>query len=65
LIKESESKILGNLAELQNPFGIFCDVKMLEEQLEKRLCFGLVIFEKRFGIFINQKFGVSKTDWNL
>jgi hypothetical protein len=31
--------------------------------LGKRLCEGLVVFEKRLGFFIDQNFGASKSDW--
>jgi hypothetical protein len=38
-------------------------VQKLGEQLGIRLWEGLVIFENRLGIFIDQIFGVSKTVW--
>ena len=43
-----------NSAESQIPFGNFLNVQMLGEPLGKKLCEGLVIFEKPFRIFIDQ-----------
>jgi hypothetical protein len=40
-------------------------VQKLGEPLGKMLCEGLVIFENRFGIFIDQIFGGSKSDWKF
>jgi hypothetical protein len=54
---------LGIFSESQNPFRNFSNVQMLGEPLGKRLCEDLVIFENRFGIFIDQIFGGSKSVW--
>jgi len=41
----------------------FSNVQMLGEPLGKKLCEGLVVSEKRLGIFIDQIFGASKSNW--
>jgi len=38
---------------------MFFNVQMFGEPLGKRLCEGLVVFEKRLGLFIDQFFGGS------
>ena len=59
------SKLGENFSESQNPFGMFFNGHNLGEPLGKRLCEDLVNFESRLGIFIDQIFGVSKSDWNF
>lgn len=48
-----------------NPFGMFSDVQMLGEPLGKKVRGGLVIFENHLGLFIDQIFGASKSDWKF
>ena len=59
----SEWAVLENLLNTKFHLECFLDVQMLGEPLGKKLCEGLVIFENRFRIFIDQIFGGSKSDW--
>jgi hypothetical protein len=45
---------LGNFSEYQIHFGMLFNGQMLGEPLEKWLCEGLVGFEKRLGLLIDQ-----------
>ena len=55
--------LIGIFLNIKFHLECFSNVQMLGEHLGKWLCEGLVNFENRFRIFIDQIFGGSKSDW--